>query len=73
MQSETFNKEERVRVPGGWRTPTQTARMKELWEKLKSVGLFKNFATFEQWGEATYRAKDPEYFQAKKPVKQNGL
>ena len=49
-----MEKEKPIRVPGGWQTPSERKRMKELFARLKQAGCFKEFATYEDWEEKKY-------------------
>jgi len=49
------NKEERIRVPGGWQTINQRNEMRKLFNKMKENGIFKEFKSYEDWEVATYK------------------
>jgi len=49
-----MEKEKPIRVPGGWQLPSERKRIKELFARLKKVGCFKEFATYEDWEEKKY-------------------
>ena len=52
--------EDRIRVRGGWQKPSVRENMIELFKKLKSVGNFKEFATYEDWEFAIHK-DDKDY------------
>ena len=57
--------EQKVRVPGGWRSLSQTKRLTELFAMLKKAGKFKNFANYEEWQKAISGKRDPKFYQAR--------
>jgi len=52
--SEPKRKEKLIKVPGGFQTLSERKRIKELFARLKKVGCFKEFATYEDWEEKKY-------------------
>ena len=52
--TEPGEREKRLRVPGGWQTPSARRAMKRLFSKMKDKGLFKDFDSYEDWEKKTY-------------------
>ena len=49
------DKEELIKVPGGFQKPSVRENMIRLFNRMKEQGLFKGFNSYEKWEEAKYK------------------
>ena len=49
------DREKELRVLGGWQKPSMREKMIELFDKLKSNGIFGQYKNYEEWELATYK------------------